>query len=377
MRARNRTLLGGVQSVVILALLVPFALAAETLSELARRYNFDKNQNVGIEIEFIGLALDKTAHALADELGGVLKIKLNTVDGIDSTGKIVKFSTRKFKVNGTSVGQIIVKFEDNGFNNKTFFDHAGKSRTIEIVSPPMREHELAMFDRGIRKIESLGAIGTAGENPVSLQINVEIAGAAVPKRAPSYLIKLIRDYFSEPNYSIIQSEWNVPRVRMGYVGRPSEGLLKRLRSPNYHPRLRQFYDDVMYRQAYEMLIDESQAWTLKIEVVRKAVLAFLNTNSFEAALRVYKWNDIKLTSLMMYWFPNDPLSQLLDESTWFKPIPAIEFRAPNNDFNTIEIAARVLALVEAARQREPLVLDAEPTNCESYLLKYRYGFEAH
>ncbi len=339
--------------------------SAVTFSELAQRYTFSHDQNVGFEAEFTKLNIESTTRALVEVLGGDIRIKTNKVEGRDRKGLLVAFDTFENRIENSSLGEVVIKPEDNGFDMATYIETKGHYKTVEIVTSPIREQNIGLLHNAVLILPRLGAVGTENQFPVSLQVSVEIASARTPKRTPAYLIKLLRDYFSEPNYSIIRAEWTIPPARHGYIGRPSDGFMKKLSLDSYRPSLRQFYDDAMYRQAHEMLIGPfEKSWKGSVEAVRAEVLEYIQKHSFEAALRVFKWNDIKLTNLLIYWFPNDPLSRLLVESTWFQPIPAIEFRAPNNDFDVLKVASRVLSLIEAARDKAPLQLEFDLSRFE-------------
>jgi hypothetical protein len=341
--------------------------------KLAEDYDFHQKEVVGIEVELTGLQPREVADILVQRLHGQLNEVEVWEEGEDTQGRHVRFKVLKYEIKNSLIGNIEVKPEDNSFDEASFMESRGITHTVEIVSSPLDEGEALRLGRALWVVKQKGGVGTHENNAVSLQVNVQIVGERRPKKVPRYLLKLLRDYYEADNYNLLMGHFDLPEIRKTYIGKPSTGLLQKINDPLYRPTIRRFYDDVMYRQTYEFITkDPLKAQTLPLPEIKTTVLNELTEKGLtESILRSFKWNDIKLTALLIYWFPNDPLSQKLIQTTWFRGYPAIEFRAPNNDFRLKATMGEILSLIKAARATEPLRLRAlttvAPSSCESQL----------
>lgn len=300
---------------------------------------FDEEQfkRVGLEVEFTGLTIDEVLSELQNELGG----KLERVD---------EGNTFYYKLKNSALSRsleaekIWIHFEGNETDSTTRVTDVSRIKTIEVTSSPLDWEGVKIFDRAIQRLRDAGAIGTTETNAVSIQVNIEMVTSEKPTMAIEDLLSLLRNYYSDEHFALIEKEVVLPEVRKPYVGKYSDEMMKRILNPDYKPSMRQFYDDFLYRQSAEYL-GFDQAWSAPIDRVEKFIVENLNEGDFNRILKVFKWNDVRISSLLVQQFPDLYMSQYLVSTGWVAPNPILEFRRFNNDFDVLKAVKSTQGLV--------------------------------
>ena len=294
-----------------------------------------REKNVGIEVEFKGLTDNEIVALLMKSYPDA------KISGDISSGLLAQ----------TSIGQIKIVIEGSAYkyenDPKKFAEQQAidlKTAPREVVFPPVTFDAIPVMHDFIRSIQDAGAKGTTKKLAVSLQVNLEMPQLTSTRNA-KILADLMRNYFEPKNREQLMSMFEVPKVRAQYLEDYSPGFMKKLNEPNYAPTPREFYDDFMYRQSSELLGDNN-AWKADIAVVRAQVLA----REGEAAVvpRVMKMNKLRVSSLFLMAFPNDPLTKRVNASRWARPMPVVEFREFNNDFDLMPKVRAALGIERAA-----------------------------
>ena len=301
-------------------------------------------KRVGLEVEFSGLEMDEVLDILQDELGGKLE-------------KVEEKGTYYYKLKHSKLSRsaeaekVWIHFEGNETNPDASIKDVSKIKTIEVTSSPIDWDGVKIFESAIKKLEQAGAIGTTIDNAVSIQVNIEMATAKNPHVDVNQLLALLRNYYRPEHYSMIESEIPLPEVRAAYVGTYSDGMMKKILDPQYRPTLAEFYHDFFYRQSAEYLGLKS-AWTDSKRVVNRFVKENLTEDSFDKILKVFKWNDVRISSILIQQMPKDWMSRYLVSTGWVAPNPIIEFRRFNNNFNVRGAVESVEGLVSRSEEGE-------------------------
>ncbi|KYG64780.1 hypothetical protein AZI86_11285 [Bdellovibrio bacteriovorus] len=295
-------------------------------------FDADKAPRVGIEVEMSGLRTKEIALIVQKKIGGEIQIVPN------------EYGVPEYHLQKSAIGRVVVKPEDNGSSAIGNLEEAYEKTLItEIVTDPIHYADVEKLQKAMDALKASGAKGTADGLAVSIQVNVEIAQGDRSKATPQEIIDLIKTYLSPENRKDIAATYQVPEFRRKYLGDFSPGFMKLINQPHYNPTWREFYNDFMYRQGAEVMGIEG-AWKSPISQVKKEVMYKLHAEGFDKILPVMKWNYLRLSSMMMYMMPQDPLSKFLVETTWFKGYPLFENREPNNNFNVVKAVRETLGL---------------------------------
>jgi len=316
------------------------------------RYLFSAQDvpRVGLEVELTGVSQEKIAQELHKVIGG----KIESRDDIykytePETGLEKEVKTKVWKIKKSKIGKVLIVVEDNGTGMEDLKTTTMDSNVIEIITEPIKYSEAKMFQKGLDLVVKAGAIGTNSENPISIQANIDVVDEKNPKLSSKYLLDLMRNYYSQENFSSIQNEIPLVADRDRYVGGYSSEFMKRLLDPSYNPDMRTLYDDFFYRQSAEYLNFEG-AWSQDIISVKSFIEKNLPKEGFESILKVFKWNDLRISSALMDQFPDDWMTSYLISTEWVKPRGLVEFRRPNNNFNVLDIFKSTVGLVQRSRQ---------------------------
>lgn len=307
------------------------------------------NTRVGIEVEFKGLQALRSAEIVKEELGGTIEqideVIKTTIKGHDSYGKPLynEIINREYVVRKTLLGDILLKPETNQVTDESMVE--SKEMIVELVTEPIQEKDASKLDSVLLKIKNAGAMGTDLETAISTQINVEMFNGVRKNAQVGTVINLMRGYLRPEHKNQIDERLQVPDIRKPYVEGYSKKMMKLLLDPEYKPTWRNLYDDFIYRQSLEVLGDK-RAWTDPIELVRERLL-----NRSDAVVpKVVKQNCLRISSLLMWIFPEDPMSKLYDETGWAKARPLVEFREWNNDFVVSSPVRQALGLMSAVKK---------------------------
>lgn len=349
----------GLVRVVFVLLVFGFSsiAGARSLLDVAREQYFDANTapRIGIEIELAGLTVDKTVQILQSVLGGRIIDNIVHERYIDpETKEEVRYTVTEKILIESSIGNIKVKPEDNVTSNKNLKDAVAKTPLVEIVTAPMTVHGVPALQNALDAIRANGALGTADGFAVAIQLNVEFGRGLKQEMKVETLLNLLRNYLDPENHKNIAEDFKVAEIRKKYLGDYTPGMMKRILDPEYKPTWRQLHFDFMYRQSLELLGYGESAWTRTPRQVKKILQRELRNQGFESILRVIKWNNLRISSLFMFMFPNGKLSRFLLDTTWFHRYPIFEFREPNSDFRILERVQQLVGFVQQS-EREAII----------------------
>jgi hypothetical protein len=213
----------------------------------------------------------------------------------------------------------------------------------EIVFSPVRVGQVREVQRLMTLLKEAGAIGTTETRAVSIQMNTEVENLDHRIELDlRQIVDTVRLYIN--NQPEIDQHLKVPAIRRPYLSDFSPGLVRKIMNPRYKITARGLYDDIIYRQSLERMGNKA-AWSWPIKRVRQAVLSSPNP----AVGVVVKQTRLRLSSLLMYLFPQDPMSVIYEESGWAKARPLIEWREFNNDFNIVGPFKQAVGLLQAAK----------------------------
>lgn len=316
---------------------------------------------VGLEVELAGLSVDRTVEILKSVLGGKITDNLVYEHYIDPiTREDVRYTVTEKILVGSKIGDIKVKPEDNVISNANLKNAVAQTPLVEIVTSPIYVESVPAFQEAIDEIRRQGALGTSDGFAVAIQVNVEIAQGIRENMKPSDLLNLLRNYLNAENHRDIAREINVAAIRERYLGEYTKGMMKRIMNPSYQPNWGQFHFDFMYRQSLELLGYGESSWTKSRRQVKKLLQKELEAKGFESILRVVKWNNLRISSLFMFLYPNDWLTKYLIETTWFHKYPIIEFREPNSDFRVKDRVEQLVGFIQQSEVEGAISLDSAP-----------------
>jgi hypothetical protein len=304
----------------------------------------DKAQRIGIEVELSGLSQEEIAKILQKEFGGRIEEKVVPVAYVDhTTGNRIQFEKKIVKLKRSKVGTLKIVPE---FNEQSSADlDITKASAVEIITDPIEYDKVSLFQNGLDILKKKGAIGTNSVSPVSIQYNVEMLNSNSKE-----IMNILRNWYTPSNYKQIQKDLPLYENRLGYVGSYSPGFMNKIYDKNYNPTMQELFDDFFYRQIAEYL-EYEDAWEDNIDDVKSYVKNNLQDKDFDKILKVFKWNDVRISSLLLHHLPNEWISEYLIESQWVKPVPLIEFRRPNNDFEVDKGTRSIVGFTQESKKR--------------------------
>lgn len=315
---------------------------------------YEKDETrVGVEVEFWGLTPKQAADVVAAELHG--KVTTNKTKIITTLKEIKADGTRvynyedavEFVISTRELGDIILKPDSNQVDD--IHNPDPSLSVVELVSPPIVESQIDSLDRVIKALQKAGAHGTDAAHAVSTQMNVEVAGGKkenFDQKELESIVNLMRVVIHHEKQ--MRAQMDIPDIRAPYVQSFSPGLKDRLLRKSYQITARGLYDDVIYRQSLEML-GFQDAWTMPIEKARKTLLA----QEHPIVPQVVKQNFLRVSSLLMWMFPDDPMSKIYEQSGWAKARPLIEWRGFNNTFDVKSPFRQSVGLLQGVHKFGP------------------------
>lgn len=323
-------------------------LAVDLLTTAGKTfYSSDHSMRAGIEVEFSGIDFNKATELVQKLLGGTVtrsQFTLKTTIKEIKDGKVI-YNEATYPENvlkGTRIGTVILKLDNNQIDDEKMPDSS--KQIIEIVSDPLRnESEVEELQKVMTALKKAGAQGTSLDLAVSTQINVEVGQGKIENVDWSAIVDLLRNLYHPAHVRQRAALLKVPANRKPYISPLSPGLQRRILDKRYNPTPREFYNDVLYRQSLEIL-GYKDAWRMPTE---RAINTLLKSKN-PIVPTVVKQTQVRLSSLLMWAFPNDPLSKLIEEAGWAKPRPLIEWREFNNDFNVIDPYKQTLGLMQSS-----------------------------
>ncbi len=287
---------------------------------------------------------------LHEYLGGSVKVKNKRYMVDLATGQETPWDVEIFKHKQTALGSFRVELDDNGTSRGEFNP---EKFVTEIITEPLENMEqVVKLNEALRYLKDKGARGVGSGQPVAIHVNIEIGGGNPGQADIDALLGFLRTYLSPRHRFELERYFKVPRNRKPYMGSYSRGMMTRILDANYQPSRRQFFDDFLYRQTME-LHGKSDAWIQDIGDVKKQVRHIVESEGVDALLPVAKWNHVRISSLLVFMFPNDWISRYLVESFWVKALPIIELREANSDFRLLDLYQKVLGLFNKSLAQQP------------------------
>lgn len=330
----------------------PF-LEAKPLLEVAGKHWFNGEwaPPVGIESEIHGISQSKASSLLLGYLGGHVQATTKTDVFYSQRGKPRPYTSTVYHHFDTLVGNFKVIIDDNGSSVNSF---KKKNIVTEIVFEPTNAEQVEILDGALKHLMKHGAKGATDNVAVALQFNIQFGNGVHPDSVSiKEVLDFLRNYLHPLHRLQIAEYFRVSPNRQRYMGYFSSGMMDRIMDESYRPTKMEFYNDFMYRQVLEHF-GYSQAWGMDVEDAKEVVRLELSGDekSFERILPLMKWNYVRISSLMLFLYPNEWMSKFLMDSEWaFKPYPVIEVREPNSSSKVFRVYNAVVGLVQRSQEK--------------------------
>ncbi len=314
-------------------------------------FNNNDQRRVGLEVEFIGLNPKKASEIVAKFSGGKLIVKTEkiktTIKETKPDGTIIynEKDYTYYVIENTPMGKITMKPDANQLSDTEEADP--KQMVTELVSEPVRYKDAEYLQTVLNELKAQGALGTNEDVAIANQVNAEVGAVEGENiREVKFYKNLIRDYYYPRHSEQINERINAAVIRKRYINPLAPKYLNILLDPNYNPTLEQFFMDYFYRQSLELLGEADFAWNADLKHVKERLLSYKNP----IVPTVVKLNEVRLSSLFAYLFPEDPLAKLYVSSGWVVARPLVEFREWNNDFDIVSPVKQSLGLMRAVHK---------------------------
>ena len=334
-----------------LLILSPFSQAADILTTAEKTlYNPADQTRAGIEVEFAGLSVRQAATLTQNILGGPMELHQEriktTLKEITASGQRIYNETDliEYVVSTPSLGKIVLKPDTNQVND-TDEVLDSKAFVVELVTEPLKgADKVVLLQKVMEALKKAGAIGTKDDLAVSIQMNTEVAEGDINKLNWEHVLNIIRSVYHPSHAQQMADNMNVPKIRRQYLKPLSRGLQKMILDPNYKASGRQLFDDIIYRQSLDLL-GFKNAWIMPVEEARNTLLAQKNP----IVPGVVKQTRLRVSSLLMWAFPDDPMTKIYTSAGWAVGRPLIEWREWNNDFDVISPYKQALGMIQGAK----------------------------
>jgi hypothetical protein len=323
-------------SVLLFLATTSFAVSASAVDFLdsAERHFYSpmQNQKFGIEVEMMGLSQEQVVQIVQDRYGGIT--------GISDAKNTIRIAN-------SILGNIEIKLEVNETSDDPNIKWDTSKNVIELVTEPITYEQTVELDKAMQELKKAGAIGTNGINPISIQINVGMM-EGTPNQQALEVVDIMRNYYRKSHQEQIRASSLVPNERWLYLQDYSEHLMAKIFDPKYKPTAEQFFFDFIYRQSLEetLVHNKQAAWTMSEADVR----ALVEKSNYKVHVKITKLNQIKVASLLLKWFPNDPYTKAILKQGWIKAAPLLEYRIFNNDFEVAKKVRQVVGIHQATRK---------------------------
>lgn len=275
-------------------------------------------QRYGIEIEMVNMSQQNVTNILLQQIGGTA----------------VRIDNKTIKISNSKIGNVEVKVEVNETSDDPTIDWSKNAdAVIEVVTDPITFEQIAPLDLALEALHKNGALGTEKSNPVSIQVNYGMVQEGSVDTKAHELLSILRNYFSPNHQKQIKDVLQVPKNRWAYLRDYSPGFMNRVFDPAYNPTAEDLFFDFFYRQSLELSMNgDPAAWTMTKQAVKQKIAEL----KFPVHVQVIKLNQLKIASLLLYWFPQDTYSAAILKHGWVKAAPLIEYRNANNDFKVAD-----------------------------------------
>jgi len=319
-------------------------------------FNQTKAPRVGLEIELTGLSALEIAEIIKSHLGGKVLTKNRIDKELDpETGRWIRYKVQELHIVGSSMGEVIVKPEDNSTSNNNVSENYEQTSIFEIVTPPIYFEQVEPLQRALNEMKTRGAQGTLDGHAIAIQVNVEIGEGQPKKIKAETILRILRNYLNPEARESIGQALMVADFRRPYLGLFTEGMMSRILDIDYKPTNKKLFFDFMYRQSLELL-GQDQAWEMPESEARELLPKLMEGKNFDVLLPVMKYNFIRVSAVLMFLFPNDWISQYMASTGWFHRYPILEFREANSDFILLKRVKQFLGIVQFSENRGELGL---------------------
>lgn len=295
-------------------------------------YSPQKMPIVGLEVELTNMSQKNVSKYLHQLLGGYVVIEEKEYAGRNLQGESITWRVLVYKHKDTRIGSFYVELDENGTSGRALQQ---ENAVVEVVTRPLVAETVTIFDHALLELQRLGAMGVDSGQPVAIQLNLQVGDGSRETIDVHKLIEFLRNYYMSSHRHILDNYFSVPEIRKKYIGEYSPEMMKRILDSNYKPTSAQFYEDFMYRQSMEILGD-SKAWSMSVQDVRDRLKSKVTVSGVDVLLPVVKWNHVRISSLLMFLFPDEWMSKYLLQSKWVRALPIIEVREPNSDFRLLD-----------------------------------------
>lgn len=326
-------------SLLLLVCCSPVANAQDIFHTAATTFfhSDDRFKRVGIEMEMAGLSFEELERILSKHF----KISKVTQASPIELHLTIPEGIIKLKIEGQAW-----RYELEPEKYKAQLAEDIKVAPREIVFPPLTYQRASVLQAVSDDLEKAGALGTTPERAVAFQVNYEIGSLRDDERRVQDVVDILRTYYDESNMKQIDEVLQVPASRREFLNDLTPGFRKKLFNAGYTPSLREFFDDYLYRQSAE-LFGYRNAWTGSID----ELWAFLTRLKDPVHPTVLKMQRVRVSSLLLEAFPEDPLVKEVVASRWAVPAPIIEFREFNMVFKNVDSDIRTcLGLVGSVKE---------------------------
>gem|GEM_PF-933985 len=297
----------------------------------------DRFKRIGIEMEMSGLGFGELERHLAKYFDIRSSKKISDVE----THLQIDEGVIKLKVEGQAW-----RYEEDPVQYARQLAEDLKIAPREVVFPPLTYQRAIRLQDFATDIEAAGAIGTRADHAVAFQVNYEFGPLREDPRRVRDLVDLLRTYYDPANMRQIDDALQVPEMRREFLNDLTRGFRKKLFDPSYTPDLQEFFEDYLYRQSAE-LFGFREAWTAPISKLSK-LLGQLKDPVHPTILKMQR---VRVSSLLLEAFPEDPLVKRVIESRWAVPAPIIEFREFNMVFKNVDRDIRTcIGLVNSVKK---------------------------
>jgi len=294
-----------------------------------------QERRFGIEIEFYGLPDSQIESLIIEHFQARLKSRTENGAAIFET----PFGEVKLVIEGQAW-----RYENDPARYQKQLASDKVQAPREIVFPPLFYKDIPRIEGLVRALKARGALGTDETHAVSTQVNVEMPLLTEDQRNVDNLVNLMKVYFNPEHAKQAQALLQIPVIRREYIKNFSDGFLQKLANPQYQPTARELFDDYFYRQSLEAL-GFRDAWSLPIQEARDLLLAQPNP----VMPQILKMVRLRVSSLILLAFADDPLAEKILASRWIKPVPVVEYREFNTDFDIRSSIDRALGLTRSAQ----------------------------
>lgn len=207
-----------------------------------------KERSVGVEFEFTGVEMDKTASLLSHLYGGEIE-QLSTFEfkvtgtkfgdfGLELDAQLIR--EKKYEKLLKSFGINLSEFVEQERVENSLKDLASSVVPFEIITPPIllsRIHELTKLVDELRKHKAKGT-GSSFVYAFGLHLNPEI-----PDDSTELLLNYLRAFVLLDSWIRRDGKVDMSRRITPFINKFEDDYVKHILNPDYHPSQTEFIKD--------------------------------------------------------------------------------------------------------------------------------------